>query len=107
MPMPSMNRPGKSLPDVGGGGRRLRGLVRPDVEDAGRGYQRRGCFEDWSHVLHARRAADPPGAVSELLEELRGLARALAAERPVAGPDADLAEVDGAHAIASEVEMSR
>src|SRR5207248_83634 len=59
------------------------------------------------HVLHARRAADPPGAVSELLEELRGLPRALEAERPVARPDADLAEVDDAYAIASEVEMSR
>src|SRR3954471_9538329 len=102
MPMPSMNRPGKSLPDVGGGGRRLRGLVCPDVEDAGRGYQCRGCFEDWSHVLHARRAADPPGAVAELFHKLGGLACAFDAERPVAGPGADLAEVDGGHAIASE-----
>ena len=49
----------------------------------------------------------PTGAVSELLEELRGLPHALEAERPVARPDADLAEGDDAHAIASEVEMSR
>src|SRR5438874_2290979 len=106
MPMSSMNRRGS--PCRCWRRRPLSpGVVRPDVEDAGRGYQRRGCFEDWSHVLHARRAADPPGAVSELLEQLRGLARALEAERPVARPDADLAEVDGGHAIASEVEMSR
>ena len=64
-------------------------------------------FEDGAHVWDARRGADPPGAVAELFYELGGLAREFDAERPVTGPDADLAEVDGGHAIASEVEMSR
>src|SRR3954447_18138737 len=36
------HEPSGEIADVGDGGRRLRRLVRPDVEDAGRGYQRRG-----------------------------------------------------------------
>src|SRR5690349_24861689 len=40
-----------------------------------------------------RRASHPPRAISELLDDLGGLARALDAERAVAGPDSDPPDV--------------
>src|SRR5204863_2370246 len=88
-------------------GRCLGGLVGPDVEDAGCGNELGGRLEDRTNVRDARRSADPPRSEAEVFYELGGLARAFDAKRPVAGPDADLAEVDGRHVIASEVEMSR
>src|SRR5204862_6039351 len=88
-------------------GRCLGGVVGPDVEDAGCGDEPGGRLEDRTHVRDARRGADPPRSEAEVFHEPGGLARAFDAKRPVARPDADLSEVDGGHAIASEVEMWR
>ena len=76
--------------------RRLGRVVGPDVEDPRRGGQRRRGLQDRADVGHVRRAADPPRAVAELLHELGRLAGALGAERAVAGPDADRAEIHDA-----------
>src|SRR6185369_3330022 len=65
------------------------------VEDPGGGGQVARGLEDRPDVGDVRRAAEPPGAVAELLQELGRLAGALLAEGAVAGPDADGADVHG------------
>ena len=93
MPMPSMNRARELRAQVGVGRGRRAGIVAPDVEDAGRGDERRRRVQDRADVGDVRRAAHPPRAVAELLDDLRRLAGAFGAERAVAGPDADLSDV--------------
>ena len=82
----------------GGGRRGLRGIAAPDVEDPGRGDERRRRLEDRADVARLRRAAHPPGAEPERLGDPRRLTRPLRAERAEGGPDADPAELDHAAA---------
>src|SRR5205814_7829619 len=72
------------------GGRGLAGVAAPHVEDAGRCDEGRRRLQNGADVGDLRRAAHPPRAVPELLGEPGRIAGTFDAERPVAGPDADL-----------------
>src|SRR5581483_2732103 len=76
---------------VGGG--RLDRVIDPHVEDSRGGHECGRRLQDRIGVRDMRRPADPPGAVPELLGQLRRLSRALNAERAVAAPDPDWAQL--------------
>lgn len=83
---------------VGGG---LGGVVAPDVEDPGGGDQGGGGLQDGAHLLDVGRAAHPPGAVAEVLHDLRRLTGPVRAEGAEAAPDPDAPELHAAALHAS------